>query len=136
MISKQIVIHLLDHNPLTLDDCSRGCKGHPGEIGMTSRSSTRAVLCSINSALIPFLHSTTYSANCQSKMRYLLLFATILPISLALRTITIDNQCKGTIWPAYQGAQGTKLSGGPQPYGWKQPPGKYSFHVPDQCAST
>lgn len=53
----------------------------------------------------------------------------------ASRTITVDNQCKGTIWPAFAGPPATKTTGGKQPFGWAQPPGTTTFTVPDPCRS-
>jgi hypothetical protein len=57
----------------------------------------------------------------------------------AFRTVTIDNQCPGTIYPAMQWGTGdapTKIGGGLQSPGWEQGQGKYSFHVPDRCEWT
>jgi hypothetical protein len=72
----------------------------------------------------------------------LMLVVALIPATQAVRKITIDNQCKGTVWPAIQvewpknappGPNPTKMDGSPQPFGWKQLPGKYSFQVPDYC---
>ncbi|KAI9636779.1 thaumatin family-domain-containing protein [Dioszegia hungarica] len=84
-------------------------------------------------------HTAKYRSS--SMPAYLLmLVVALIPATQAVRKITIDNQCKGTVWPAIQvewpknappGPNPTKMDGSPQPFGWKQPPGKYSFQVPD-----
>jgi hypothetical protein len=61
-----------------------------------------------------------------------LLWAAFLPFALAT-TLTVDNQCTGTIYPAFAGATATATSGGSQPFGWAQPPGATAFVVPDTC---
>ena len=48
-------------------------------------------------------------------------------------TLTVDNQCTGTIYPAFAGATATATSGGAQPFGWAQPPRATAFVVPDTC---
>lgn len=61
------------------------------------------------------------------------LLAGVTMVQAASRTITVDNQCKGTIWPAFAGPAATKTTGGKQPFGWAQPPGTTTFTVPDPC---
>ncbi|GFZ47347.1 LOW QUALITY PROTEIN: hypothetical protein JCM24511_05090 [Saitozyma sp. JCM 24511] len=59
-----------------------------------------------------------------------LLWAAFLPFALGV-TLTVDNQCTGTVYPAFAGAAATATSGGSQPFGWAQPPGATAFVVPD-----
>lgn len=64
----------------------------------------------------------------------LMILMGLVPAALALKTITVKNECKGTIWPAIKGSGPTKLDGTPQPYGWKQATGQaVSFQVPETC---